>query len=243
MGVAPTPEILDDVRVGIAHHLGWAVAVAASADQEAVDRRRIELVEPGVPAAPIHHDAKPLDDEATAALVARVRASALRAASVGAATLHPDGTVLAGVGNDRVVRLWDVASRRQLTTWTPPTSDNISDLTFSPDRGILAVGGGGDRASAVWLFDVTSGRLAATLAPGNHWGCSIAFSPDGRYLVTVSYDTADSGIAQVWDLRSRRPVATLTGVSTAAFSPDGKTLATGDRAGTIRLWTVRRPPA
>jgi hypothetical protein len=198
MGVAPTPEILDDVRVGIAHHLGWAVAVTASADQEAVDRRRIELVEPGVPAAPIHHDAKPLDDEATAALVARVRASALRAASVGAATLHPDGTVLAGVGNDRVVRLWDVASRRQLTTWTPPTSDNISDLTFSPD---------------------------------------------GRYLVTVSYDTADSGIAQVWDLRSRRPVATLTGVSTAAFSPDGKTLATGDRAGTIGLWTVRRPPA
>jgi hypothetical protein len=69
------------VRVGIAHHLGWAVAVTASADHEVVDRRRIELIEPGMPTAPIHHEAKPLGDDATAALVAQVRASALRAAS------------------------------------------------------------------------------------------------------------------------------------------------------------------
>jgi hypothetical protein len=69
------------MRLGIAHHLGWAVAVTASADHRVVDRRRIELIEPGVPAAPIHHEGKPLDDDAVAALVARVRASALRATS------------------------------------------------------------------------------------------------------------------------------------------------------------------
>jgi hypothetical protein len=69
------------VRVGIAHHFGWAVAVTASADHKVVDRRRIELIEPGVPAAPIHHDAKGLDDDATARMVADVRASARRATS------------------------------------------------------------------------------------------------------------------------------------------------------------------
>ena len=62
--------------MGIAHHLGWAVAVTASADHAVVDRRRIELIEPGLPAAPIHHEggphlmhrsAEPLDDEALAA--------------------------------------------------------------------------------------------------------------------------------------------------------------------------------
>lgn len=67
------------MRVGIAHHFGWAVAVTASADHRVVDRRRIELVEPGVPVAPIHTDGKHLDDDAAAALVAQVRASALRA--------------------------------------------------------------------------------------------------------------------------------------------------------------------
>ena len=46
-----------------------------------VDRRRIELIEPGVSSAPIHHEGKPLDDAATAVLVAEVRASAMRATS------------------------------------------------------------------------------------------------------------------------------------------------------------------
>ena len=78
------------MRLGIAHHLGWAVAVTASADHTVVDRRRIELLEPGLPAAPVHHEggphllhrsAEPLDDDALAALVANVRASAVRATS------------------------------------------------------------------------------------------------------------------------------------------------------------------
>jgi hypothetical protein len=67
--------------LGITHHFGWAVAVTASDDHRVVDRRRIELVEPGVPSAPIHSDGKALADDAAAALVARVRASAVRAAS------------------------------------------------------------------------------------------------------------------------------------------------------------------
>jgi hypothetical protein len=73
--------ILDGVRVGIAHHFGWAVAVTASNDHRVVDRRRIALIEPGMATAPIHHEGKSLDDAAVAALVAEVRASAVRATS------------------------------------------------------------------------------------------------------------------------------------------------------------------
>ena len=78
------------MRLGIAHHLGWAVAVTATDDHEVVDRRRIELIEPDLPVAPIHHDggAHPLhrrgdflDDDALGVLVAKVRASATRATS------------------------------------------------------------------------------------------------------------------------------------------------------------------
>ena len=67
------------MRLGIADHFGWAVAVSASADHEVVDRRRIELVEPGVTAAPIHYESRHLDVAATAALVVEVRASVARA--------------------------------------------------------------------------------------------------------------------------------------------------------------------
>lgn len=69
------------MRLGIADHLGWAVAVTASADHEVVDRRRIELVEPGITAAPIHYEGWRLDVASTAALVAQVRASVVRATS------------------------------------------------------------------------------------------------------------------------------------------------------------------
>ncbi len=78
------------MRLGIAHHFGWAVAVMASADYEVVDRRRIELIEPGVPTAPIHHEggphllhrsSEPLSDDALTTLVAEVRASVVRATS------------------------------------------------------------------------------------------------------------------------------------------------------------------
>ena len=76
------------MRIGIAHHLGWAVAVTASDDHAVVDRRRIELVEPGVSNAPVHHEGgpyvmhhkgAPLSDDELAALVDDVRASVARA--------------------------------------------------------------------------------------------------------------------------------------------------------------------
>jgi hypothetical protein len=69
------------MRLGIADHFGWAVAVTASADHRVVDRRRIELIEPGMPTAPIHHKGRLLDVAATVALIAQVRASVVRAAS------------------------------------------------------------------------------------------------------------------------------------------------------------------
>ena len=79
------------LRLGIAHHFGWAVAVVASADSfEVVDRRRIELVEPGTPVAPIHTDGVSLDDAACARLVADVRASARRATSAALDSLPSD---------------------------------------------------------------------------------------------------------------------------------------------------------
>jgi hypothetical protein len=69
------------MRVGIADHFGWAVAVTATEDHEVVDRRRIELVEPGVTPAPIHYDSARLDVVATTALVEKVRGSIERASA------------------------------------------------------------------------------------------------------------------------------------------------------------------
>ena len=69
------------MRLGIADHLGWAIAVTASDNHEVVDRRRIELIEPGITAAPIHYESRRLDVAETASLVETARASVVRATS------------------------------------------------------------------------------------------------------------------------------------------------------------------
>ena len=104
------------MRLGIADHLGWAIAVTASGDHEVVDRRRIELIEPGISPAPIHYESRRLDVAATAALVARARASVVRAAS---AALDEIATALPAPLRSVSLRVWpldfpdDVAVQRR----------------------------------------------------------------------------------------------------------------------------------
>jgi hypothetical protein len=112
----PFRGILAGVRLGIADHFGWAVAITASADHRVVDRRRIELVEPGVTPAPIHYDRGRLDDGAAAAVVAEVRASVARAA---AAALDGIAAALADPIVSISLRAWpadfptDIATQRR----------------------------------------------------------------------------------------------------------------------------------
>lgn len=106
------------MRVGIADHFGWAVAVTASADHGVVDRRRIELVEPGVSAAPIHYDSARLDVDGTAALVAEVRASVVRATSAAL--------------DDLAAALPEPVTSISLRTWPPDFPDDIAVLRRAP---------------------------------------------------------------------------------------------------------------
>ncbi|GAA0225527.1 hypothetical protein [Cryptosporangium japonicum] len=106
------------MRVGVAHHFGWAVVVTASADHRVVDRRRIELVEPGTPVAPVHSDGAALDDVAAADLVARVRASA------GRATAAALGDLAADVGAP-IVSL-------SLRAWPPDFPADLATLRRAP---------------------------------------------------------------------------------------------------------------
>jgi hypothetical protein len=130
------------VRLGIADHLGWAVAVTASGAHEVVDRRRIELIEPGISAAPIHYEGGRLDADGTAALVAKARASIVRAAS---ASLDELATALPAPIRSMSLRAWpldfpqDIAVQRR-----PPYEARADAIMYRQELSELAHARGWD---------------------------------------------------------------------------------------------------
>ncbi len=70
------------VVAGVSDHAGWAVVVCADDAGAFVDRRRIDLVDEGVPVMPHHHDGQKLPIDEAVALVERVQASAAQVSAL-----------------------------------------------------------------------------------------------------------------------------------------------------------------
>ena len=77
----------DDAIIGVSDHGGWAVLVTVTASGALLDRRRIELVDEGLPSIPHHSEAQRLPLDEAVALVERVRLSAERHAKLGLAAV------------------------------------------------------------------------------------------------------------------------------------------------------------
>ncbi len=151
----------------------------------------------------------------------------------------PDGR-LATAGPDGI-RVWDLHSRKEKLTVKGPIP---SCLAFSPDGKTLAVGGMREtgkeavvRTDEVRLWDAESGKRKATLERELLGGVtSMAFSPDGKTLATVTLSFAIE--VALWDLSSEKPIKIFRDrkvIGCLAYGPDGRTLATGDEDGTIKL--------
>jgi WD40 repeat protein len=145
----------------------------------------------------------------------------------------PDGKTLVAAGFN-IAKLWDVASRRELATFTLQ-SGQLTGVAFSPDGKTLAIAGWD---WTVRLWDVASRRELLKLEGHKDVINSVAFSPDGRTLATGSNDKT----VKLWDAATGRELKTLTGhsgnITCLAFSPDGRTLATGSEDKLVKLWST-----
>jgi WD40 repeat protein len=140
-----------------------------------------------------------------------------------AVAVSPDGRMIASAGEDRLVKLWDLATRRVLHSLKAHTT-TVCGLTFSPDGRRLA---SGSQDGTIVLWDVGPGTEVRALHGDADAVCRIQFSPDGRLLAAGG----QGGLVKLWDTttgQAQDPLPGHTGVvRCVAFSPGGQWLASG----------------
>jgi WD40 repeat protein len=151
-----------------------------------------------------------------------------------AIAFSPDGKILASGSGDDTIKLWEVASGRELRTFHGHT-DVVNSVAFSPDGRILASGSNDD---TIKLWDTMTGRELRAMTRHTSYVRSVVFSPDGRRLASASWDKT----IKIWDVASGHELRTLSGhtsyVDSVFFNSDGSTLASGSSDGTVKTWDL-----
>lgn len=146
----------------------------------------------------------------------------------GGSAITSGGKVLVGT-HDRKLLLIDPFSGRRLRSF--PVDPYPYLVASSPDDRLAASGGDGD----VRIWNLHTGEELSAIEP--RFPSCMTFSPDSRFVVTGS----NQGLS-LWEAASGKLVRTFEGhqswVSSAVFSPDGKTILSGGADGTARLWNT-----
>jgi WD40 repeat protein len=125
--------------------------------------------------------------------------------SVDSVVFSPDGSLLAtGGAYDNRVRLWDPRTGEAVAVLYGHEDKNgvnggVYQLAFSPDGKILA-SGGGDGTVRLWDAEPASPSFAqqlAVLQGHSDWVDSVAFSPNGAFLVSAS---DRDGTVRLWSI-------------------------------------------
>jgi RNA polymerase sigma factor (sigma-70 family) len=168
--------------------------------------------------------------------------------------ISPDGKTFL-VGSETKIAGYDVRTGEERFAWNPaengvlgrkiPEDDHrpglVSAVAASPDGKTLAVSIGGEayidlkqRTHNLVLVEAATGKVIRrepTPVTSSAW---LVFSPDGKWL---------AGSHAVWDVGTLKEVRRFRDypvVSAAAFSPDGRRIATGHTNGTATVWDIRK---
>jgi len=164
--------------------------------------------------------------------------------TINAVAFSPEGQRVLTASSDNKVRIWNLASGEEIPS---PGGQGgafvdlstggglVWSATFSPGGGYLLTVGGNDAR----LWDIDSGQEIMRFSPHSAVA-SASFSPDGKHLVTGSWDNS----ARIWNSETGLAELKLEGghtqfVNSAVFSPDGTKVLTASDDKTVKLWDAK----
>jgi len=156
--------------------------------------------------------------------------------AVFAVAFSPDGKRLASASQDRTVKIWNVATGQRLYTLSDAL-DGLTGIAYSPSGDKVAAAGY-DKTIYIWQLAGDDGHLSQSLIADEESLLALAWSPDGKTIVTASSDGSIRFRDAKLDLVSVIDKQT-DWVQALDISPDGKWLAAGRFNGTLSLYDLK----
>jgi WD40 repeat protein len=172
--------------------------------------------------------------------------------SIFSVAFSPDGKRIISGGEDGTLKLWEAGNLQHILTFKEH-EDYVQSVAFNPD-GKYIVSGSHDGTLKLWeaesgcLIRTFEGYEGGFVKVGNEKFSkggvnSVAFSPDGNYIVSGSgnnWSRSYDKNLKLWETASGRLIRTFEGhergVNSVVFNPDGKYIVSGSCDGTLKLW-------
>jgi WD40 repeat protein len=145
-------------------------------------------------------------------------------------SVTPDGRRAISASEDTTLKVWDMESGSEIRTLEGHT-DRVVAVSVTPD-GRRVISASDDNTLKVW--DMETGVEIRTLEGHTNSVRALSVTPDGRRAISASYDNT----LKVWDMESGRIIAGFSGdgsLCSCAIAPDGKTIAAGDKSGSVHF--------